>query len=173
MPNIVGIFLFICMLSILSIQINTAICAERQIAHVVHVHDGDTIRVGEKSGAVIKIRLYGIDCPEADQPYGSEATQSAKDFADGQTVEFEAFYQDRYKRSVALVLLPDGMTLQERLLIAGLAWVDPRYCDRPECAVWEEKEQAACAAGVGLWAAPDPVPPWEWRRLKRRGNSSH
>lgn len=139
---------------------------------VVRVADGDTIVVTDESETATKIRLYGIDCPEADQPLGSEATQRAKDFADGQAVEFEIFYLDRYKRSVALVLLPDGMTLQERLLIAGLAWVDPRYCDRPECAAWEEKEQVARTAGVGLWAAPDPVPPWEWRRLKRIKNPS-
>jgi endonuclease YncB( thermonuclease family) len=173
MPNIIGIFLFTCMLNIFSIQVNTSICAERQIAHVVHIHDGDTIRVEEKNGTITKIRLYGIDCPEADQSYGSEATQRVKDFTDGQPVEIEAFYQDRYRRSVALVLLADGMTLQERLLIAGLAWVDQRYCDRPECVAWKEEEQVARSAGVGVWAAPEPLPPWEWRRLKRRGNSSH
>lgn len=30
-----------------------------------------------------------------------------------------------------------------------------------------QPELAARAGRVGLWADPDPVPPWEWRRSRR------
>ncbi len=55
---------------------------------------------------------------------------------------------------------PDANVEQVR---RGMAWVFDRYVtDRSLYAVQDE----ARAARRGLWADPDPVPPWEWRRLK-------
>ena len=52
------------------------------------------------------------------------------------------------------------------LLLAGLAWVDPRYCRKsiPECVYWMELEAQAREERRGLWAGPDPVAPWKWRK---------
>lgn len=36
------------------------------------VHDGDTIEVSS-NGRMFNICLYGIDCPEKDQPFGMKA----------------------------------------------------------------------------------------------------
>jgi micrococcal nuclease len=38
----------------------------------------------------------------------------------------------------------------------------------PGDAVLEELEKAAREASKGLWAEPQPVPPWEWRKRKER-----
>ena len=53
----------------------------------------------------------------------------------------------------------------EELLRAGLAWHYKRYSKEEELAVLEDE---ARANKVGLWTDPHPVPPWEWRRIRRR-----
>ena len=45
----------------------------------------------------------------------------------------------------------------------GLAWLDPRYgADRGGL---REDQALAKSEGTGLWAQPNPMSPWEWRRL--------
>ena len=122
-------------------------------------------------GQHIRIRLYGIDCPEGRQPYGYEATETTRSLVLGKQVAIEEVGQDRYRRTVAIVHLPDGTTLQERLLMEGATWVFPPYCTRPECAKWRDLEQAARAEEVGLWHEPEPLPPWEWRSRARNAES--
>ena len=134
---------------------------------VIRVTDGDTLAVQATEGQQVRIRLYGIDCPEGGQPYGREATEVTRFLSLGRQVEIEELGQDRYRGAIAIVRLPDGMTIQERLLMKGAAWVFPRYCTRPECETWRELERAARAADVGLWRASEPIPPWEWRSSAR------
>ncbi len=135
------------------------------LARPLAVMDGDTITVEpDKGGERVKVRLHGIDAPEARQPYG----RAAKDFVIKavlfRSVELQESPQkrDRYGRTVAVVLLPGGESLQAVLLRAGLAWVWPRYC--VNCAAWQAAQDEARLAGRGLWAQTAPVPPWEWRR---------
>ena len=45
---------------------------------VIKVIDGDTIDVLTDDNETIRIRLYGIDCPERGQPFGNNATQALK-----------------------------------------------------------------------------------------------
>ena len=43
---------------------------------VSSITDGDTLRINNTTGGSDIIRLYGIDAPERDQPYGTEATKA-------------------------------------------------------------------------------------------------
>jgi endonuclease YncB( thermonuclease family) len=70
---------------------------------------------------------------------------------------------DRYKRTVAEIVLPDGRNLNQELVRAGLAWWYRQYA-RKEM-VLRDLEQRARAAKRGLWSDPNPVAPWEWRRV--------
>lgn len=133
---------------------------------VIRVTDGDTLVVQTIGGQKIRIRLYGIDCPEGGQPYGREATKFTRSMVLDRQVEIEEVGQDRYRRTVAIVRLPNGITLQEHLLENGVAWVFPRYCVRQECAVWEKLERTARELKIGLWEASHPIPPWKWRKRK-------
>ena len=54
-----------------------ALTAETFPARVVEVVDGDTLRVMRTEGGTIKVRLFGIDCPEKGQRYGKEARRLA------------------------------------------------------------------------------------------------
>ena len=68
---------------------------------------------------------------------------------------------DRYKRTAAETILPDGRNLNQELVRAGLAWWYQQYARR-ESAMRDLKE--ARDAKRGLWSDPKPVEPWEWRK---------
>jgi micrococcal nuclease len=62
-----------------------------------------------------KIRLYGIDCPERRQAFGTRAWQFTSSLAFGKEVTVKFRDRDRYGRTVADVLLPDGKSLNHEL----------------------------------------------------------
>ena len=128
---------------------------------VVGISDGDTITVLRNGREQIKVRLYGIDCPEKRQAWGSRATQATGRFCAGKVVDIQGTDTDRYGRTVAIITLPDGRTLQEMLVAEGMAWVWPRYCKLPVCRDWSEIEVTAREGRVGLWRDTEPVSPWE------------
>ncbi len=89
--------------------------------HVVGVSDGDTITVLHK-GKGERIRLHGIDCPEKRQAFGNRAKQFTSNLVFAKTVTVQGVDRDRYGRTVGVVLLPDGRSLNHELVRAGLAW---------------------------------------------------
>jgi endonuclease YncB( thermonuclease family) len=132
-------------------------------AKVVGVADGDTIRV-LRDRELIKIRLHGIDCPEKGQALGNRARQFTSGLAFGKNVGIQVKDRDRYGRTVAVVVLPDGRSLNAELVRAGLAWHYRRYSRNREL---QRLEDEAREAKRGLWADPQPVPPWECRKAPR------
>src|SRR4051812_6132878 len=75
---------------------------------VVGISDGDTLTVLKPDKSRVKVRLHGIDAPEAGQDFGSRAKQAASDLAFGKSVTIRTRDTDRYGRLVAEVILPDG-----------------------------------------------------------------
>ena len=138
---------------------------------VVKVHDGDSVQVRRQDGSVVKIRIYGVDTPELDQPWGYEARQCTADLLLGRMVDVVPTGQrPSYGRDVAgIVVLDQMMVLQDALVSAGLAWVDGRYCKLAVCDLWRQHQADAAAASPprGLWADSVPLPPWQWRKLKK------
>ncbi len=74
---------------------------------VVGVADCDTITVLH-NGKGERIRLHGIDCPEKRQAFGKRAKQFTSTLVFGKAVTVQVLDRDRYGRTVAEVLLPDG-----------------------------------------------------------------
>jgi len=132
---------------------------------VVGVTDGDTSTVLRDRHQQIKVRLWGIDTPERGQDFGARARQAKSEMAFGKTGEVEEVDRDRYGRAVAVVTLPDGQMLIEKLVSAGYAWVYRRYCTRNVCSKWLELEAEAKARKQGLWSLPT-IPPWDVRKLR-------
>ncbi len=132
---------------------------------MVGVSDGDTITVLH-NGKGERIRLHGIDCPEKRQAFGNRAKQFTSTLVFGKAVTVQVMDRDRYGRTVGMVLLPDGRSLNHELVRAGLAWWYWRYT--PDDETLEQLEREARAAKHGLWADPHAVPPWEWRRMRKR-----
>ena len=85
----------------------------------------------------------------------------------GKVVEVEPVDIDRYNRLVALVTISESL-VNEELINAGFTWVYTRYCDRPICERWKMLENEAREAKRGLWAEPNPIPPWDFRRQERK-----
>ncbi len=131
---------------------------------VVGVSDGDTITVLH-NGKGERIRLHGIDSPEKRQAFGNRAKQFTSKLVFGKTISVEFVDRDRYGRTVGVVLLPDGRSLNHELVRAGLAWMYRRYTNDQSLSDLEEE---ARVARRGLWADPHALPPWEWRGMRKR-----
>ena len=135
--------------------------AERIAGRVVGVTDGDTLRllVGRREE---RIRLHGIDAPEKAQPWGDRSKRNLSDGVFGQDVVVEVRDRDRYGRLVGVVWIgrEDAGLAQVR---AGLAWAYLEFSR-----AYLPAQQEAQRRRVGLWGDPGPVPPWDWRRSKRR-----
>lgn len=137
----------------------------------VRVLDGDTVEVLRQTSAgprPVRVRLWGIDCPEKSQAYGQRAKQFTSAFTFGKATNVDVKDTDRYGRSVALVTVA-GRPLNAELVKAGFAWWYRQYA--PAATDLHELESAARAARRGLWADPAPVPPWEYRH-KPKGSSA-
>jgi micrococcal nuclease len=134
---------------------------------VIGVADGDTITV-LRDKQPLKIRLYGIDCPEKRQPFGKRAKQFTSELVFGKLVEIEPVAIDRYGRTVAFVKI-ENLSVNEELIRVGLAWVYKRYCKLPVCNdKWDGLEFTARSNKQGLWQDSNRIPPWEFRRQKRK-----
>jgi micrococcal nuclease len=136
-------------------------------APVIGISDGDTIKVLQ-DGVSKRIRLWGIDCPEMKQAFGTRAKQFTGDLAFGKTVTLRVHDVDRYGRQVAEIILPDGRNLNHEIVRAGFAWWYRQYARHD--AELERLEAEAEAAKRGLRADKEPMPPWEFRRSKARAS---
>jgi endonuclease YncB( thermonuclease family) len=115
-------------------------------------------------GAPEQVRLNGIDCPEKTQAFGTAAKKCTSDLVFGKIVTVESKGKDRYGRTLGLVSLPDGRSLNGELVKAGMAWWYRAYSNDKSL---EALEAEAREAKRGLWADKDPTPPWNYRKAKR------
>jgi micrococcal nuclease len=69
-----------------------------------------------------------------------------------------------YGRTMADVLLHDGTNVNHMLVRDGWCWWYEKYA--PENVILAELQRRARRLGLGLWADPAPIPPWEWRKRK-------
>jgi micrococcal nuclease len=129
-------------------------------ARVIAVLDGDTVLIRRASG-LVKIRLAGIDAPEKGQAFGDISSHSLADMVKDKRVNIASQAVDQYGRIVANLGV-DGLDVNAEQVRRGMAWeYSNHHSNRPLVALQHEARQAA----RGLWAQPDPVPPWRWRKL--------
>lgn len=87
-----------------------------------NVIDGDTVVIRKT-----QIRLFGIDAPELNHPYGNKAKWALVAMCKGQTIQAELVEKDTHGRTVARCYLSDGRDLSEEMVRAGLAIDWPKY----------------------------------------------
>lgn len=152
------LFFLICLLSLTGIA---AHAAER----VDYCFDGDTLKLG--NGRVV--RLAGIDTPElshGDQPaqyHAEESRRLLQELVLGKTISLRpvnnrgeraasGFPTDKHKRLVAEALLPDGASVNERMVAEGAAFVYP-HKEHPQEYTLKllRLQQEAMATGKGFW----------------------
>lgn len=134
-------------------------------AKVVTVHEGDRFTIYH-DGRRETIYLKDIDCPELKQPFGKQARRVSTAYVGSRDVVIRSLKQDRQGRKTAEVLLADGRNVAHELLNEGLAWSRPQSSDGQNL---KDMEELARAAHKGLWADPNPVPPWKWHAPKNAG----
>ena len=146
-------------------------------ATVVHVIDGDTVIVAIGCSE-FRIRLDSIDCPEDDQFWGDTAAYGLIKLIGGRKVRLEEHGLDPHGRTLATIyVLTDRnkwMNVNERMVTLGHAWVMRRFYDhlpKDRQDKLDRLERWARSKTVGLWRAPNPIPPWHWRKMRLFGGA--
>jgi endonuclease YncB( thermonuclease family) len=140
-------------------------CQESAITgKVVKVADGDTFTMLTDQNEQIRIRLHGIDAPEKSQDFSQVSKNHLTELVMSKPVRVYTKKRDQYGRVVAIVYVGDQV-VNEAMLRAGLAWHFTEYDSNPE---WEEMESSARRSRIGIWSHERPVPPWQFRKEKRK-----
>ena len=129
--------------------------APAEAQRVRQVIDGDTITV---SGVGV-VRLLGVDAPEKtgsyreSEPFGDAAMTFMRRLLEGQVVrlEYDGPRKDKYNRTLAYVVLPDGRTANEAIIRAGFAETYRRF-DFVKKPQFQAAEREARTAKRGMWA---------------------
>ena len=133
---------------------------------ITAVSDGDTA-TAVVEGRSLRLRLARIDAPEHRQAWGQRAEQSLRQLVWKKQVHIEWREVDRNGRPIVTMTV-DGLDVSEEQVRRGMAWVYRAYSKDPQLL---RLEADAREARLGLWADATPVPPWEWRRMKRDGEA--
>ena len=141
----------------------TSSLREVGMGRVVKIIDGDTYDILIE-GIQTRIRMDGIDAPERGQAYSQVSKDYLGRLCDGQTVRLEVKSKDRYGRTVARSYLAGNREVGAEMIRAGMAWHYKKYSDDSELA---RLEVEARQARKGLWADPNPIAPWDYRKMKR------
>ncbi|WGI20882.1 thermonuclease family protein [Amylibacter sp. IMCC11727] len=86
------------------------------------ITDGDSLVINKT-----QVRLYGIDAPELNHPYGQKAKWALIHMCKGQKIRAEVTEIDRYGRTVALCYLEDGRDISAEMVKTGNAIDWPKF----------------------------------------------
>ena len=88
---------------------------------------------------------------------------SASGLAFGKTATIKSSGKDRYGRTLGYIFIED-QAINTMMVRMGMAWWYRRYDKTEEL---ENAERYAKENKIGLWADPNPIAPWDWRKGKR------
>lgn len=133
---------------------------------IVSVSDGDTATLLTHDKQQLKIRLVGIDAPEKKQAYGTKAREQLASRIFKQEVEVELRSKDRYGRYLG-VIYKGGTDINQSMIQDGYAWFYKHYAKeqpKAEALRYANAEASAKQLHKGLWADPNPIAPWDFRK---------
>ncbi len=162
-----GAFFYVCVSGVQALEFDAIHPVGDHFSGIVHVTDGDTIRVDNA-----RVRIQGIDAPEKAQTCersdsatyacGYEATAYLRLMAEGRVVNCVAQAIDKYHRTVASCAV-DGKDLGSEMVHSGHAVAFRRYTS-----IYDAQEMQARNARRGLWSGTFTSPS-DYRRLKHNG----
>lgn len=140
---------------------------------VINIIDGDTVTILDANKEEHRIRLGEIDAPEKSQAFGKESAAELKELVLDKQVKIFWKKKDNFTWKTT-----DHQEKRGRII--GGIYIDERFINRElveRGAAWHYKEfskddtltQAEAYAKknkYGLWANPDAVSPWEYRKRK-------
>lgn len=153
--------IYFLILSLLSVQI----LADTFTGKVVRVLDADTVEVLADGAVVHRVRLAGIDAPEARQSFRTRAKQKLLALVGGERVEVDWHKRDKYRRIVGK-LIADGQDVNLAMVRSGSAWWYRKYAGEQSVVdrtLYRAAEDRARGARAGLWVDSTPMAPWDWR----------
>jgi endonuclease YncB( thermonuclease family) len=118
---------------------------------VIKVYDGVSFAVFSRQSDFTRIRLYGINCPGLNEPWGREAKTFTDSLLFLQKPGLTPINKNKQGQVLALVQAADGRLLNEELLRNGFAWVDRASCTEIWCDSWLEIEQQSKNLKLRLW----------------------
>jgi micrococcal nuclease len=133
----------------------------------IGVFDGDNITV-LNSGQRVRVRLYGIDCPESRQAFGTNAKQFTAGLTLGKTVTVSGKGMDRSGRVLGWVAV-GKRNVNSELVKNGLAWWYRALAPRERGLA--QLQQRAILANRGLWSSPSVQAPWVFRGQRNAGTT--
>lgn len=95
---------------------------EHSICGAARIIDGDTVVIQKT-----QIRVFGIDAPELNHPYGQKAKWALVKLCKGQAVRAQIVEVDHFGRTVAKCSLADGRDLSAEMVKLGLAIDWPKF----------------------------------------------
>ena len=140
--------------------------ADAEVAIVVDVIDGDTIRVERVGGDVERIRYIGMDTPEVEregqpaEPFAAEAFRANAELVGGEfvTLERDTSDRDQYDRLLRYVWVqqPDGWHMVNAELVSeGLAEVRAYEPDTRHHTWFQQLQREAREDGRGMYRSED------------------
>lgn len=131
---------------------------------LTRVSDGDSFRA-RIQGVEMEFRLYAVDAPEVEQPYGKRSRTELRSLLGKEQLVLVFVDVDRYGRIVADVWA-GNIHVNRELVARGAAYFYPEYAK--DNALYEIERQAR-EQQRGLWALPasERIEPWVWRERKR------
>lgn len=137
---------------------------------VSKVADGDTVTL-IVGGKARRVRLDSIDAPEFSngikqigQPYSEAAQKYLHKLVIGKTLTAQCYEKDQYSREVCTLMLPDGSSVNRKMVESGHAWAYTAH--RGEYLrddIMPMLQHKARNKGLGLWAQQGATEPWVWR----------
>jgi len=122
---------------------------------VIEALDGDTLDVVLEDGSSDRVRLIGINAPEAGECFAEESTAALRDLTDGVQITLTSDQSDRdqFDRLLRFVAV-DGQDVGEVLIANGFALARRYPPDTSRADSYESAQSDARADDEGLWA-PD------------------
>jgi endonuclease YncB( thermonuclease family) len=150
-------------LTIILLALSHAALGETLSGTVVGVVDGDTLTVLDSQQRQHRVRLAEIDAPERRQAFYVRSGKSLYGLCFKKAAQVEWRTKDQSNRYVGQVTCA-GVDANAEQVRRGMAWVSPSLT-QPGSLLYE-LEAHARVRGIGLWADPRPIPPWDWRPRK-------
>jgi endonuclease YncB( thermonuclease family) len=130
-------------------------------AKVHRLIDGDTLVVDTAERGLLTLRLWGIDCPEKKQRFGSQATEFLAFLVSGKPLTVKVRSQDQYGRNIAQVFY-SGADIGLMMVRHGYAW---HYIAVTKDKNLAQAQVEAQKQHLGLWQDKNPTAPWVFRKV--------
>ena len=148
---------------------------------VINVVDGDTVDVvpanARRGGEATRVRLWGIDAPEWQQPLGPEAMRALNELFRNErsALRMEVFAYDQYARALGLLYWEKdgrGRSVNREMVLQGYAYTSRfRQGESFRKALgFDAAEAEARRRRDGVWglSGGERELPWAYRSRQRR-----